>query len=174
MMGRIMIEVRAPLLQEQQDRRKTELDAHWRNVRFVMGDEVLLHTDHAPLPSRSLLFPRWMGPFKVLASRVACRQCPAPDTCRLDDMSQCLSDVAVWHVCPEFNVECLLPVPARRAGPARCQCRRGSGGAGGHRVQERLLKFQMCYGRPHELVRWAGRDASGDTWSGAAGAADQL
>ena len=30
-------------------------------------------------------------------------------------------------------------------------------------VQE-VLKFRMRYGRPHVLVRWAGRDASGDTW----------
>jgi hypothetical protein len=147
-----MIEVRAPLLQEQQDRRKAELDEHWRNVRFVVGDEVLLHTDHAPLPSRSLLFPRWMGPFKVLASRVACRQCPAPDTYRLDDMSQYLSDVARLPRI-QRRTPAPLPVRARRACPVRCQCRRGSGGAGGHRVQERLLKFQMCYGRPHELVR---------------------
>jgi hypothetical protein len=29
-------------------------------------------------------------------------------------------------------------------------------------VQERL-KCRMRYGRPHVLVRWAGRDASGDT-----------
>jgi len=27
-----------------------------------------------------------------------------------------------------------------------------------------LLKFKMRYGRPHVLVRWVGRDASGDTW----------
>jgi hypothetical protein len=27
-----------------------------------------------------------------------------------------------------------------------------------------LLKFRMCCGRPHVLVRLAGRDASGDTW----------
>ncbi len=32
-----------------------------------------------------------------------------------------------------------------------------------HKVQE-LLKFKMRYGRPHVLVRWAGRDALGDTW----------
>ena len=29
---------------------------------------------------------------------------------------------------------------------------------------QELLKFKMRYGRPHVLVRWAGRDASGDTW----------
>ena len=32
-----------------------------------------------------------------------------------------------------------------------------------YEVQE-LIKFKMRYGRPHVLVRWAGRDASGDTW----------
>ena len=30
-------------------------------------------------------------------------------------------------------------------------------------VQE-LLKFKLRYGRPYLLVRWAGSDASGDTW----------
>jgi hypothetical protein len=29
------------------------------------GDEVLLDTEHMPLPSRSLLSPRWMGPFTL-------------------------------------------------------------------------------------------------------------
>ena len=76
-MGRVMTKVRA-LLQERQDRRKAGLDKHRRDVRFAVGDEVLLDTDHAPLPSRLLLSPRWMGPFKVLA-------CLAPNTYRLDD-----------------------------------------------------------------------------------------
>jgi len=26
-----------------------------------------------------------------------------------------------------------------------------------------LLQFKMRYGQPHVLVRWTGRDASGDT-----------
>jgi hypothetical protein len=30
-------------------------------------------------------------------------------------------------------------------------------------VQE-LLEFKLRYGRPRVLVRWAGCDASGDTW----------
>ncbi len=46
-------------------------------VRFAVGDEVLLDTEHTPLPSRSRLSPRWMGPFKVLAF-------PAPNTYCLD------------------------------------------------------------------------------------------
>ena len=53
-MGRVTAEVRA-LLQERQDRRKAELDAHGRDVQFAVGDEVLLDTEHTPLPSRSLL-----------------------------------------------------------------------------------------------------------------------
>ena len=71
-------EVRA-LLQERhwQDRRKAELDATRRDVQFAVGDEVLLDTEHTPLPSRSLLSPRWMGPFRVLART-------APNTYRLD------------------------------------------------------------------------------------------
>ena len=63
LMGRIPAEVRA-LLQERQDRRKAELEAHRRDVPFAVGDEALLDTEHAQL---SLLSPRWMGPFKVLA-----------------------------------------------------------------------------------------------------------
>ncbi len=36
-------------------------------------------------------------------------------------------------------------------------------GALEHEVQE-LLKFKMCYGRPHVLVCWACCHASGNTW----------
>ena len=57
LMGRVTAEVRA-LLQERQDRRKAEHDSHRRDVRFAVGDEVLLDTEHTPLPSRSLLSPR--------------------------------------------------------------------------------------------------------------------
>ena len=39
----------------------------------------------------------------------------------------------------------------------------GADGGPEHEVQE-LLKFKMRYGRPYVLVRWAGCDASGDTW----------
>jgi hypothetical protein len=78
-MAQVTGEVRA-LLQERQDRCKAELDAHRRDVRYAVGDEVLLDTEcteHTPLPSRSLLSPRWMAPLMVLA-------CPAPNTYRLD------------------------------------------------------------------------------------------
>jgi hypothetical protein len=118
-MGHMTTEVLA-LLQERQDRRKAEFDTHRRDVRFAVpvGDEVILDTEHAPLPSlRLLLSPRWMGPFKVLA-------CPAPNTYRLDDS-------ATWRIFPEFDVEtsASLPARARRDGPARC--RRGPGGRAG-------------------------------------------
>ena len=34
------------LLQERQDRRKAELDAHWRDVQFAVGYKVLLDKEH--------------------------------------------------------------------------------------------------------------------------------
>ena len=73
MMARVTAEARA-LLQERQDRSTAR-----RDVQFAVSDEVLLDTDseHTPLPSRSLLPPRWMEPFTVLA-------CTAPNTYRLD------------------------------------------------------------------------------------------
>ena len=92
LMGRVTAEVRA-LLQERQDRRKAELDASRRDVQFAVGDEVLLDMEHTPLPSRSLLSPRWMGPFRLLART-------APNTYRLDIR-------ATWRVFPEFNVKLL-------------------------------------------------------------------
>ena len=60
-------------------------------MQFAVGDEVLLDSELTPLPSRSLLSPRWMGPFKVLART-------APNTYRLDIP-------ATWRTCAEFNVE---------------------------------------------------------------------
>ena len=149
-MTRVTAEVRA-LLQERQDQRKAEHDAHRRDVRFAVGDEVLLDTEHTPLPSRSLLSPRWMGPFQVLAI-------PAPNTYRLDIP-------ATWRTCPEFNVERLRPYLRRPehlgedvlVPPPPVV---GADGELEHEVQE-LLKFKMRYGRPYVLVRWAGRDARG-------------
>ena len=105
-MWRVTEEVRA-LLQERQDRRKAELDASRRDVQFDVGNGVLLDMEDAPLPSRSLLSPRWMGPFRVLART-------APNTYRLDIP-------ATWRVFPEFNVERLRPYlrrPARLGGDA--------------------------------------------------------
>jgi hypothetical protein len=152
LMGRVTAEVRA-LLQERQDRRKAELDAARRDVHFALGDELLLDTEHTPLPSRSLLSPRWMGPFKVLART-------APNTYRLDIP-------AAWRVFQEFNVERLLPYLRRPdslggdAGPPPPVT--SADGEQEHEVQE-LLRFKLRYGRPYVLVRWAGSDASGDTW----------
>ena len=82
-------------MQTRQDRHKAELDASRRDVQFAVGDEVLLHTEHTPLPSRSLLPLRWMGPFRVLART-------ASNTCRLDIP-------ATWRVFPDLNVERLRP-----------------------------------------------------------------
>ncbi len=103
---------------------------------------MLLDTEYTPRPSLSLLSPRLMGPFKVLS-------CPAPNTYLLDIP-------AVWRICPEFKVERISV--ARQFSAANFPARPLE-----HEVQE-LLKFKMRYGRPHVLVRWAGRDASGDTW----------
>ena len=66
-----------------------------RDVQLAVGDEVLLDTEHTPLPSRSLLSPRWMGPCKVLART-------APNT-------YCVEIPATWRIFPEFNVQRLLP-----------------------------------------------------------------
>ena len=66
-MGRVTAEVRA-LLHERQDRRKADAwRSSRRDVQFAVGDEVLLDMEHTPLRPRSLLSPRWIGPFRVLA-----------------------------------------------------------------------------------------------------------
>ena len=102
------------LLQERQDRRKAELDAHRRDVQFAAGDAVLLDTEHTPLPSLSLLSPRWRGHFKVFART-------APNT-------YCLDVPATWRTCAEFNVERLRPYLRRpdhlRRRPAAAGARR--------------------------------------------------
>ena len=152
LMSRVTAEVRA-LLQARQDQRKAELDAHRRDVQFAVGDEVLLDTEHTPLPSRSLLSPRWMGPFKVLAR-------PAPNTYRLEIP-------ATWRACDEFNVERLRPYHRRPdclgGAPGPPPPVPGADGGPEYEVQQ-LLKFKMRWGRPYVLVRWAGCDASRDTW----------
>ena len=62
---------------------------------LLAHEEVLLDTEHTPLPLHSLLSPRWMGPFRVLART-------APNTYRLDLP-------ATWRIFPEFNIERLSP-----------------------------------------------------------------
>jgi hypothetical protein len=67
----------------------------------------------------------------------------------------------------EFNVDRLRPYVRRPPHLASETCPPapvvGAYGAPEHKVAE-LLKFKMRYGRPHVLVLWTGRDASGDTW----------
>ena len=152
LMDQVTGEVRA-LLQERQDLRKARLDPGRRDVVLVPGEEVLLDTTHSPLPSRSPLSPRWMGPFKVLART-------APNTYRLDLPP-------TWKAFPEFNVDRLrryLRRPAVLGGDAvEPAPTLGADGHVEHEVAE-ILKLRLSAGRPQLLVRWAGRDASGDTW----------
>ena len=79
-MGRIMAEAhgaRVAAGSSEPEQSRAGRSSAGRPVRC--GDEVLLDTEHMPLPSLSLLSesPRWMGPFKVLAR-------PAPKTYRLE------------------------------------------------------------------------------------------
>ncbi len=140
-MARVTVEVQE-LLQEQQDLRKAELDAHRRDIKFAAGDEVLLDTEHTPLPSLSLLSPRWMGPFTVLA-------CTAPNTYSMDIP-------AAWRVFLEFNVERLLPYlrHADHLGGDAVPPPPVLGADGGqeYKVKE-LLLLKMCYCWPYVLVR---------------------
>ena len=145
-------EVRA-LVQESQADRKARLDPRRRDVQFRPGAEVLLDTSHTPLPSRDKLSPRWMGPFRVLAKT-------APNTYRLDVPPS-------WRAFSEFNVERLrryLRRPPELGGDAAEPP--PIPGREGHLEYEveAILKFAMRSGRPHVLIRWAGLDASGDTW----------
>ena len=143
------------LLQERKERRKEELDASRRDVQFAVEDEGQLDTEHTPLPSRSLLSPRLMGPFRVLART-------ALNTYRLDLP-------ATRRVFPELNVERLrtyLRGPDRLGGDSDAGPTPPAAGPHGvpeHEMQE-LLKFKLRYDRPYVLVRWTGLDAAGDTW----------
>ena len=146
---RVMAEVRV-LLQTRQDQRKAELDAHRRDVLFAVGDEVLLDTERTPLPSRSLLSLRWMGPFKVLAYS-------APNSSlrflgRCAPMNSTLSSSGLTTGAPTVSaaLRARLRLPWRRR-------LAGVRGAGAAHVQHGL-------GPALVLVRWAGCDASLDTW----------
>ena len=106
-----------------------------------------------PLPSRDKLSARWMGPFKILAKT-------APNTYRL-------AVPAAWRAFNEFNVERLrryLRRPLELGGdadeplPVVAQ-----DGSLEHEVAA-ILQFRLRAGRPQVLVRWAGQDASGESW----------
>ena len=141
------------LMHESQAARKARWDPTRRDVRFKPGDEVLLDTTFSPLPSRDKLSPRWMGPFRVLEQT-------APNTYRLDVPSS-------WRAFSEFNVEHLrryLRRPPELGGDeAEPPPVPGLDGKPEHEVAA-ILKFAVRAGRPQVLIRWAGLDASGDTW----------
>ena len=153
LMDHVTGEVRA-LLQERQDLRKARLDPSRRDVRFEPGDEVLLDTSHAPLPSRGPLSSRWMGPFKV-------RRQTAPNTYQLELPP-------TWKAVDEFNVARLRRYHRRPEWMGREEVEPAPivvspGAPPEHEVHE-ILRYRLCRGRPQCLVRWTGKDASGDTW----------
>ena len=95
-----------------------------------------------------------MGPFQVLRQT-------APNTYQLDLPP-------TWKAVNEFNVsrlrryhrrpdwmgsEAVVPAPVVVSADRPPE----------HEVQE-ILRFRSCRGRPQCLVRWVGKDASGDTW----------
>ena len=94
-----------------------------------------------------------MGPFKLLPKT-------APNTYRLDVPP-------TWRAFNEFNVSRLrryLRRPAALGGePAAPDPVVAADGSLKH-VVESILKFRVRVGLPQVLVRWAGWDASGDTW----------
>jgi hypothetical protein len=93
LMVRVTEEVLA-LQQECQALHKAKFDSRRLDKLFAVGDEVLLDTEHTPLPALD-------GPLQVHAY-------PAPSTFRLDIP-------AVSRICPNFNVECLCPCLRRQA-----------------------------------------------------------
>ena len=130
LMDQITGEVRA-LLQERQDARKARLDPGRRDVSFSPGDEVLVDTSHTPLPSRTPLSPRWMGPFSVLTRT-------APNTYRL-------AVPPTWRAFDEFNVQFLrryVRRPAALGGEAPPPAPVvGANGQVEHEVAEIQLRF---------------------------------
>jgi len=149
LMGRVTAETRA-LLQERQDARKARLDPRRRDVRFAPGDQVLLNSERTPLPSRGLLSPRWVGPFTVLAQT-------APNTYRLELPP-------AWKVVNEFNVDRLRRFRQRPDGTPEPPPRIDPLTGDEEREVQEILGFRVHYGAPQCLIRWAGKDASGDTW----------
>ena len=90
-----------------------------------------------------------MGPLTVLAKT-------APNTFRLQMPP-------TWRAHDEFNVARLRRYLRGPLEPAAVAPTPVPDGGVEHEVA-RILKFRMRFGRPHLLVRWAGEDASGDTW----------
>ena len=114
---------------------------------------MLLDTTHTPLPSRDKLSARWMGRFKILAKT-------APNTYRF-------AVPAAWRAFKEFNVERLrryLRRPLALGGdadePPPVVAQDGSL----EREVAAILQFRLRAGRLQVLVRWAGQDASGESW----------
>ena len=72
-----------------------------------------------------------------------------------------------WRAFDEFNVQFLrryVRRPAALGGEAPPPAPVvGANGQVEHEVAE-ILKFRVSAGRPQVLIRWAGLDASGDTW----------
>ncbi len=90
-----------------------------------------------------------MGPFTVLAST-------APKTYRLDIP-------AAWRVFPDVDVERLRPYlrrPDRLGGDVGPPPPAPGADGGPEREAQELLRLKVLY----VLVRWVGREASGDTW----------
>ena len=58
----------------------------------------------------------------------------------------------------------LTTVAPTVSGVPRARLRRSGADGGPEYEVQQLLKFKMRVGRPYVLVRWAGCDASRDTW----------
>ena len=134
--------------------RVAELDSSRRDVQFVVGDEVLLDTEHTPLPSRSLLSPRWIGSCWILARTHTGSTYPQLGASSTSSTSKTCTKYLQRpdHLGSDLDAGPLCPPP-----PAA-----GPDGVPEHEVQE-LLKFKTRYGRPYVLMRWTGLDA-GNTW----------
>jgi hypothetical protein len=127
---------------------------HVQARRAVCGDEVLLDMEHTPLPSRSLLSPRWTGraPSRSSHARRPAHTASTSTSLRRGAFSQ--SSTSTSSACAALGGDSDVGPPPPVS---------GADGAPEHQVQE-LLKFKMRYGWPYVLMRWAGLDcdAAGD------------
>ena len=109
---------------------------------------MLLYTEHTPLPSRSLLSPRWMPPPRSSRAR---RRTP---TAGLDVPA---TRTVALRTCADINMERLRPYLSRtdRPGGAAAPPPRWSAPTAGRsmRCTEELLKFNIGWGQPYILVR---------------------